>query len=72
MPGKLTWDDTEKIGILLSKKHCDLYPLAAELNDLHRYVIELAEFKGDPKTFEEDKLEVIRVAWNAEFLDRTQ
>ena len=72
MPGKLTWDDAEKIGVLLSKKHPELYPLAADVKDLHRYVVELPEFSGDPKIFEENKLEAIRAAWNTEFLDRTQ
>lgn len=72
MSEKLTWDDAEKIGILLSKKHPELDPLAAGLNDLHRYVIELPEFKGDAKSFQQDKLEAIRAAWNTEFLDRTQ
>jgi len=72
MSEKLTWNDADKIGILLSKKHPELYPLAADLKDLHRYVIELTEFKGDPRTFQKDKLEAIRDAWNMEFLDRTQ
>ena len=26
MAAKLTWDDTEKIGMLLSRKHPELYP----------------------------------------------
>lgn len=72
MPGQLTWDDSEKIGVLLSKKHPELYPLAADLKDLHRYVVELPEFTGDANLFEVQKLESIRAAWNTEFLDRTQ
>jgi Fe-S-cluster formation regulator IscX/YfhJ len=35
-------------------------------------VTQLAEFEGDPKTANADKLEAIREAWNMEFLDRTQ
>jgi hypothetical protein len=27
MPEKLTWDDAEKIAVLLSNKHSELYPL---------------------------------------------
>lgn len=72
MSDKLSWDDAGKIGALLSNKHPELYPLAADLDDLHRYVIQLSEFKGDPKIFDKDKLEAIRTAWNTEFLDRTQ
>ena len=72
MSEKLAWDDADKIGILLSKKHPELYPPAAALNDLHRYVIELPEFRGDPNVFEENTLEAIRAAWNTEFLDTTK
>jgi FeS assembly protein IscX len=72
MSDKVTWDDAVEIGILLSKKHPDLSPFAMDLNDLHRYVIELAEFEGDRKTFSGEKLEAIRAVWNTEFLDRTQ
>ena len=59
---KLSNDDVERIGILLSKRHPELNPLETGLNDLHRYVIEL---------FEEEELEAIRAAWNKECLDRT-
>jgi FeS assembly protein IscX len=68
---KLTCDDVKRIGILLSNRLPELNPLETGLNDLRRYVIELPEFGGDPKTFEEEKLEAIRAAWNTEFLDRT-
>jgi FeS assembly protein IscX len=68
----LTWDDAEDIGILLSEKHPELDPLAVRFTDLHRYVIELAEFKDDPKQSNEGKLEAIQMAWHEEFLDRTQ
>ncbi|HUK23031.1 MAG TPA: Fe-S cluster assembly protein IscX [Terriglobales bacterium] len=68
----LTWDDAEDIGILLSEKHPDLDPLAVRYTDLHRYVTELAEFKDDPKKSNEGKLEAIQMAWQTEFLDRTQ
>ncbi len=72
MPKDLTWDDAEDLGILLSEKHVDVDPLAVRFTDLHRYVIELAEFKGDPKKSNESKLEAIQMAWHEEFLDKTQ
>ena len=49
MPKQLTWDDAEDIGILLSETHPELDPLAVRFTDLHRYVTELPDFKGDPK-----------------------
>ena len=72
MAEKLTWDDAEKIGVLLARKHPDLYPSSTDLEELRRRVTDLAEFSDDSKTCDTDKLEAIRTAWNEEFLDRTQ
>ena len=72
MAEKLTWDDAEKIGVLLARKHPELHPLSTDSEELRRRITELTEFKGDLKTCDENKLEAIRTAWNEEFLDRTQ
>jgi FeS assembly protein IscX len=72
MPKKLTWDDAEDIGILLSEAHPETDPLAVRFTDLHKYVVELPEFEDDPKKSNEAKLEAIQMAWHAEVLDRTQ
>lgn len=72
MAEKLTWDNAEKIGVLLSRKHPELYPLSTDLEELHRRVTNLTEFKDNASTFDTNKLEAIRTAWNEEFLDRTQ
>jgi FeS assembly protein IscX len=72
MPKDLTWDDADDIGILLSQTHPEVDPLAVRYTDLHRYVTDLAEFKDDPKKSSESKLEAIQMAWQTEFLDRTQ
>jgi FeS assembly protein IscX len=72
MTHEFTWDDAEDLGILLAEKHPDVDPLTVRFTDLHRYVIELAEFKDDPQKSNEGKLEAIQMAWHEEFLDRTQ
>jgi FeS assembly protein IscX len=72
MAEKLTWDDTEKIGVLLARRHPELDPLSTDLEELRRRVMDLAEFMDDVKTGDQNKLEAIRMAWNEEFLDRTQ
>jgi len=72
MPKDLTWDDADDLGILLSQRHPELDPLAVRFTDLHRYITEMPEFKDDPKSSNEGKLEAIQMAWHAEFLDRTQ
>ena len=60
MPKPLTWDDAEDIGILLSEVHPELDPLTVRFTDLHRYVTELPDFKGDPGASNEGKLEPSR------------
>lgn len=72
MPKSLTWDDAEDIGILLSETHPKLDPLTVRFTDLHRYVIALPNFAGDPNASNESKLEAIQMAWHEEFQDRTQ
>jgi len=72
MAEKLTWDDAGKIGVLLARKHPELNPLSTGSEELRRRVVELAEFDGDLKSCDENKLEAIRMSWNEEFLDRTQ
>ena len=72
MARDLTWNDSEDIGIMLSETHPGLDPLSVRFTDLHRYVIELPEFKDDPKKSNESKLEAIQMAWHEEFMDRTQ
>lgn len=72
MPKKLTWDDAEDLGILLSETHPEVDPLAVRFTDLHRFVTELPDFEGDPKASNEGKLEAIQMAWHEEFQDRTQ
>ena len=72
MAERLTWDDAEKIGVLLVRQHPELNPLSTGLEELRRRVTGLAEFRADPATCDDNKLEAIRTAWNEEFLDRTQ
>ena len=69
MAEQLSWDDTEDIGILLQEKFPQLDPLTVRFTDLHRYVIELPGFAGDPKASNEGKLEAIQMAWYEEFKD---
>ena len=72
MPRELNWDDAEDIGILLAEAHPMTDPLSVRFTDLHRYVVALPDFKGDPQASNEGKLEAIQMAWHEEFLDRTQ
>ena len=72
MPREIHWTDSEEIGIQLQEKFPDLDPLTVRFTDLHRYVTELPDFKGDPGASNEGKLEAIQMAWYEEVQDRTQ
>ena len=67
---KLTWSDTEDIGIELADKMPDQDPLEVRFTDLHRWVTELEGFEDDPKASNEAKLEAIQMAWLEEYRDR--
>jgi FeS assembly protein IscX len=67
MAQELDWIDTEDLAILLSEKFPTQNPLEIRFTDLHRMVIELPGFAGDPKTSNEAKLEAIQMAWYEEW-----
>ena len=68
----MKWSDAEDIALALMETHPGVDPLSVRFTDLHRYVVELPDFKGDPQKSNEAKLEAIQMAWHEEFLDRTQ
>lgn len=63
----LTWDDPEGIALALVEKFPDLDPLTVRFTDLHRWIIELPNFRDDPKASSEGKLEAIQMAWYDEW-----
>jgi FeS assembly protein IscX len=69
MPGEITWNDAEEIGIQLQEKYPDIDPLTVRFTDLHRYVTELPGFSDDPAKSNESKLEAIQMAWYEEYKD---
>lgn len=69
MPKKLTWLDSEDIGILLHEQRPAQDPLAVRFTDLREWVIALPDFGDDPHKSNEAKLEAIQMAWLDEFRD---
>jgi FeS assembly protein IscX len=70
MAGSFDWDDTEEIGVQLAEKFPDTDPLSVRFTDLHKWVVALDGFIGDPKLSNEGKLESIQMAWLEEHRDR--
>jgi len=66
---ELTWDRPEDIALALSVKFPRLDPLTVRFTDLHRWVVELEGFAGDPKASSEGVLEAIQMAWYEEWQD---
>ncbi|MCC6590327.1 MAG: Fe-S cluster assembly protein IscX [Bryobacterales bacterium] len=69
MPTKLTWENTEDIGIELYEQHPDTDPLTVRFTDLHKWIVELEAFADDPAKSNEAKLEAIQMAWYEEWKD---
>jgi FeS assembly protein IscX len=70
MPPTFGWDQTEDIAIGLTDKYPGTDPLTVRFTDMHKWIIELPGFSGDPAASNESKLEAIQMAWHEEFLDR--
>jgi FeS assembly protein IscX len=60
---EITWTDTREIGFRLAEAHPEVDPLTVRFTDLHRWVVELPGFTGDPKRSNEQILEAIQMAW---------
>ena len=59
----LRWTDVNAIAIELEERHPDVDILAIRFTDLHRWVMELPDFKDDPNRSNEKILEAIQAAW---------
>jgi FeS assembly protein IscX len=70
MPPTFGWDNFEDIAIGLTDKFPDTDPLTVRFTDLHKWIIELPGFSGDPAASNEAKLEAIQMAWHEEYKDR--
>lgn len=64
---KLTWTDSEEIGIRLHQKMPEVDPLTVRFTDLHNWVCALEDFDDDPAACSEAKLEAIQMAWVDEY-----
>ncbi len=65
----LTWTDARELGELLYERYDTLNPLTVRFSDLHKWVLDLEGFEGDPKASNEKLLEGIQMAWYAEWQD---
>jgi FeS assembly protein IscX len=59
----MNWTDTLDIAIALDAAHPSIDPQWVRFTDLHTWVLELADFSGDPEKSNEKILEAIQLAW---------
>ena len=65
----LKWQDTEEIGIRLLEAHPQTDPLTVRFTELHKWIVELPNFKDDAKKSNEKILEAIQMAWHEAYQD---
>jgi len=63
MGRKLGWTDIHEIAIELEERHPDADNVNLRFTDLHKWVLELPDFDGDPGRSNEKILEAIQAAW---------
>ena len=59
----MKWTDTLDIAIALADAHPDVDPKTIRFTDLHRWIVEIPEFKDKPDASNEKILEAIQMAW---------
>jgi FeS assembly protein IscX len=65
----MTWQDSREIGELLFEQYDTLNPLTVRFADLHKWVLNLEGFEGQPEQSNEKLLEAIQMAWYEEWQD---
>jgi FeS assembly protein IscX len=59
----MNWTDVQEIAIALAEAHPDVDPATIRFTELHRRVMALPGFEGDPNRSGEKVLEAIQQAW---------
>ncbi len=65
----MTWSDSREIGELLFERYDTLNPLTVRFTDMHKWVLDLEGFRGEPSGSNEKLLEAIQMAWYEEWKD---
>ncbi len=66
----MNWQDAEDIALALMEAHPDVDPLSVRFTDLHKWVVALPGFTGEPRGSNEGILEAIQMKWVEEHRDR--
>lgn len=65
----MDWSNVEDIAIMLAEKFPETDPLTVRFTEMHKSVVSLPGFTGDPMKSNEKILESIQMAWHEEYQD---
>ena len=65
----MNWNEPYEIGYQLYEHHPEVDPLTVRFTDMHKWIIGLPGFSGDPRASNEKILEAIQMAWLEEWKD---
>jgi FeS assembly protein IscX len=65
----MTWTDYREIGEMLFERYDSLNPLTVRFTDMHKWILDLEGFEGDPSKSNEKILEAIQMIWYEEWKD---
>ncbi|MBI1822234.1 MAG: Fe-S cluster assembly protein IscX [Nitrospirae bacterium] len=68
----MEWSNIEDIAILLAEKFPNTDPLTVRFTEMHKSIVSLPGFTGDPMKSNEKILEAIQMAWHEEYQDAHQ
>lgn len=65
----MNWNEPYEIGYQLYELHPEVDPLTVRFTDMHKWIVDLPGFSGDPRASNEKILEAIQMAWLEEWKD---
>ena len=65
----MNWNEHYEIGYQLYEHHPEIDPLTVRFTEMHKWILDLPGFSGDPKASNEKILEAIQMAWLEEWKD---
>lgn len=65
----MTWTDSREIGEALFERYDTLDPLKVRFTDMHKWILDLEGFEGQPEASNEKLLEAIQMIWHEEWKD---
>jgi FeS assembly protein IscX len=63
----IKWTDIRLISEAIYDAQPDVHPLSVRFSDLHKWILAIDAFEGNPEAVSESKLEAIQLLWYQEW-----